>query len=193
MTDATRACADCGVNIQDQPQRLKRCQECCEAYASARIGNRGIDHYARYEVMPDGCWRWTGPLFRTGYGHISEAATGGEAQAHRAIYVRHKGEIPFGLELDHLCRNRACVNPDHLEPVTRSVNIQRMVQALGIGARCEHDLTGPDAHVVFNRKGKGPRRMCRECWRISCRAAGKKYRDKKKAERAAQAMEAEAS
>jgi len=76
-----------------------------------------------------GCWLWAGQIDRKGYGivWVSERAT--NMKAHRVIYERHVGPIAVGLQLDHTCRNRACVNPDHLEPVTNAVNQQRGAKA----------------------------------------------------------------
>jgi hypothetical protein len=84
-------------------------------------------HLSRYVVTDGGCWQWTGPMFWNGYGHISEASFG-TTLAHRAFYEAHRGPI-VERDLDHLCRNRACVNPNHLEPVTHQTNIIRGVEA----------------------------------------------------------------
>lgn len=88
-------------------------------------------HLSRYRVTEGGCWLWTGPMFWNGYGHIS-AATFGTTLAHRAFYEAHRGPITE-RDLDHLCRVRGCVNPDHLEPVTHSENIIRGHRARALG------------------------------------------------------------
>ena len=69
-----------------------------------------------------GCWRWTGVRTHDGYGTLFEG------YAHRVSYELFVGPIPEGLEVDHLCNNRCCVNPEHLEPVTREENIRRQVE-----------------------------------------------------------------
>lgn len=79
------------------------------------------------KVEPTGfCWNWKGPVLRGGYGNYSTAQQRGLPQlAHRLAYTLLIGPIPEGLDLDHLCRNRLCCNPDHLEPVTRRENVLR--------------------------------------------------------------------
>ena len=67
----------------------------------------------------DGCWIWRGRIAPNGYGRL------GSKYAHRVMYELHVGPIPTGLDVDHLCRVRHCVNPRHLEPVTRSENLRR--------------------------------------------------------------------
>lgn len=74
------------------------------------------------------CWIWTGTVSAvSGYGDSRDGAR--TRKAHCVIYEQLAGPIPEGLELDHLCRVRACVNPHHLEPVTRHVNVQRGANA----------------------------------------------------------------
>jgi hypothetical protein len=69
------------------------------------------------------CWRWLGAKTKDGYGVIRIGQT--VRRAHRVIWELQNGPVPPGLDLDHLCGEKACVNPDHLEPVTRSRNVSR--------------------------------------------------------------------
>lgn len=71
-----------------------------------------------------GCWLWNRKRWVTGYGMKSVNHSGSVA-AHRWLYEREVGPIPEGLELDHLCFNPPCVNPDHMEPVTHTENMRR--------------------------------------------------------------------
>lgn len=69
------------------------------------------------------CWLWLGSLNNAGYGKLTVRRV--NLYAHRFAHECLVGPVPEGLELDHLCRVRRCVNPDHLEPVTRSENVRR--------------------------------------------------------------------
>lgn len=71
------------------------------------------------QLPSDQCWNWPGCVDRSGYGKSARTA------AHRFVWLRLRGPIPDGLELDHLCFNTLCVNPNHLEPVTRQENMRR--------------------------------------------------------------------
>jgi hypothetical protein len=107
------------------------------------------------------CWDWTGEINWGGYGRFMIRKK--HYQAHRFSYGLFKGAIPEGYELDHLCRNRSCVNPDHLEAVTRSTNLRR-------GHNYNRDKTHcPKGHLysgenLLIRTDTGSRR-CRECIR----------------------------
>jgi HNH endonuclease len=68
------------------------------------------------------CWVWPGRIDSDGYGRL-----GHRQLAHRAVYVAARGPIPANYEIDHLCMNRACFNPDHLEVTTHSENTHRAV------------------------------------------------------------------
>jgi hypothetical protein len=76
-----------------------------------------------------GCWLWVGNKNDRGYGVVP--LEGKIRKAHRAVYESERGPIPEGLTLDHLCRIRCCVNPDHLEPVTAMENIRRGIAIHG--------------------------------------------------------------
>jgi len=78
--------------------------------------------YDRVEVAGD-CWLWTGSRDSHGYGHFKR--DGRIVRAHRWFYENLVGDIGADLTIDHLCRVKLCVNPDHLEPVTRGENIRR--------------------------------------------------------------------
>ena len=79
----------------------------------------------------DGCWEWLGAK-NHGYGAFmvgsSKDGTRRIVRAHRWVWEQVNGEVPAGRELDHLCGNRSCVNPSHLEPVTHTENIKRALQ-----------------------------------------------------------------
>lgn len=79
----------------------------------------------------DSCWLWTGCTNSNGgYGRVYLSNPKRSQVAHRYIWEQVVGPIPAGMELDHLCRVRNCVNPDHLEPVTRGENMRRGSQKL---------------------------------------------------------------
>ena len=126
--------------------------------------------WSKVEEMPDGCWLWTGIIHYTGYGKFK--AGGKTVLAHRFAWEQIKGELPpfkpGGLQLDHLCHVRHCVNPAHLELVTAKENQRR---GLGPGRRvmcpAGHEYTPANTYLKYNS------------WRICkmCKAAEKvKYR-----------------
>lgn len=132
-----------------------------------------VDDLCRYTPDESGCWLWEGALWPNGYGKTARAIHGTQL-AHRVFYLDSGREIPDGLDLDHLCRVRHCVNPDHLEAVSRSVNLQRGHDARKTCKR-GHDLTNP-ANVQPGTS------QCIPCWRIRYQAAGARYRARRRQE-----------
>lgn len=124
-----------------------------------------IDNFRRYVVdLTTDCWVWIGPKNDRGYGTFSRPYRG-EKKAHRAFWRKYVGEIAQGMEIDHLCRNRACVNPGHMEAVTHWENMQRSRRGQWGTERClsgKHDVTGPDAWVVW--PSRPDNRHCRKCY-----------------------------
>ncbi len=114
--------------------------------------------HSKYKVISSGCWEWTGAKAPNGYGMFWFNKR--YDIAHRFSYKLFKGPIPDGLEMDHLCRNRGCINPDHLEAVTKSENQKRSAPYRHLKAcrKGGHALT--DRNIVINSKGG---RSCRIC------------------------------
>jgi hypothetical protein len=103
-----------------------------------------------------GCWPWLGAHTKAGYGVLSVKRE--RVYAHRYAYTLFKGPIPEGLQLDHLCRNRGCCNPEHLEAVTRRENILRGVAPAAQHAKKTHC---PKGHA-YDRVRRG-QRECKRC------------------------------
>lgn len=128
-----------------------------------------MNQFQRFTESGAGCWIWDGPTDKDGYGRAK--ISGKTRRAHRAFYEKFVGPIPFGFEIDHLCNVRRCVNPKHLEAISREMHIRRssfgVYQTLKTHCPRGHEYT-PDNTI---RKPHAPsRRYCRECNRNSCRA-----------------------
>lgn len=133
----------------------------------------------RFEEKIDrssGCWIWTGARFDTGYGAFNTGSVGGKSvvkSAHRYAYERIHGKQPSDLHLDHLCRNRACCNPAHLELVTPAENNRR-----GLAGPRPFCKRGHPLDNAYVRKDTGAR-ICRKC--DALRREERKHADKKAA------------
>jgi hypothetical protein len=117
------------------------------------------------------CWIWLAGTFRCGYGQFGIDG-GRKISAHRYAYELIKGPIPKTLELDHLCRTPACVNPAHLEPVTHQENMLRIRKANASKTHCKHGHPLIEANIYVAPLGD---RQCRACKVIAlARSKGKK-------------------
>lgn len=108
------------------------------------------------------CWNWKAYISPNGYGRINyyDGKRVKVFMAHRVSYEIHKGSIPKGLVIDHLCRNRACVNPDHLEAVDLKTNIFRGVGASAQNVKKTHC---PKGHPYNYINPKNKERRCTIC------------------------------
>lgn len=126
--------------------------------------------FTKVEVDPvTGCWTWTQRLDRDGYGALFRVGsrtdgTRARVRPHRFSYEQLIGPIPDGLVIDHICRNRACQNPLHMEPVTHAVNTKRGARATSTHCKRGHELSGENVRILPNSRG-WVQRLCRTCFR----------------------------
>jgi hypothetical protein len=127
------------------------------------LERRFFDHIAGEDER--GCWIWDTPHPESGYGQF------GGGNAHRWSYEFFVADIPAGLELDHLCRSRSCVNPWHLDPVPTAVNVLRGEGPAAVNARKTHCIHGHEFTPgnTYRPPGRPNTRHCRAC--IAIRAA----------------------
>jgi len=170
---------DCGKPVYNIKRQLcMACYERYRLYGDPSVTNRpdlGKTVEARFwekvdKSGPRGCWVWTASVNpRTGYGQfiVMGAKRGYPRMAHRVAWELMRRPLAPGEVIDHLCRNRACVNPDHLQPVTNRVNILRGIAPSAINARKDecnsgHKFTPENTYVP---PGRPTVRQCRKCAR----------------------------
>lgn len=115
---------------------------------------------AKVKKIKGGCWEWKGYIDNKGYG---QSSLKGRDRTHRIFYRHFKGALPSGTEIDHLCRVRHCVNPEHLEAVPHRINQRRGDSWVGKNARKTHCPRGHEytkTNTYINPNGA---RVCRTC------------------------------
>jgi hypothetical protein len=185
MSDTIKTDPRCGSDPGYQAHR-RRGEQPCEECRVARNAERRAREQAkpkarRLDTTPsrfwnkvaggdfEQCWEWIAYRDANGYGRFGVGGRAGRMEmAHRVAYLLMVDDIPPGLELDHLCRNRGCVNPYHLEPVTHQVNSRRSAAGEVNGNRQRSVTHCPAGHPYdaenTRRKSSGSR-TCRACER----------------------------
>lgn len=164
-------CEQCGRSIWRIPSHAARtnrafCSRACRNAFHVPMEER---FWAKVDKQDGGCWIWMGGKSSAGYGTFNIGSSRADSRydnAHRIAYRLIVGPIPDGLHLDHLCRNPACVNPEHLEPVTPQENILRGISPttrIHLSGKCRrgHDMTGDNAYIAPSGS-----RQCRACRRL---------------------------
>ena len=135
-----------------------------------------LDKFLARTAVAEGCWEWLGTKTPRGYGRFNFKRGLSAQFAHRLSYVLFRGPFPKELDIDHTCRNTSCVNPWHLEVVTKAENNVRSAKARGVG---QFSLSCPNGHTYTDNTTYVDPRGVRQC-RVCRREAAQKCRNKKK-------------
>lgn len=145
---------------------------------SLEVSDEKVTEFRRkIQRNDDGCWEWSGPLTQAGYGRLNIVDR--YWYTHRLSYELHVGVIPSDRHIDHLCRNRKCCNPAHLEPVTSRENTLRSpVSKAAVNAvktHCDHGHELADDNLMERTLANGQTgRRCRTCHTRQVAEAGQR-------------------
>ncbi len=130
----------------------------------------------KIKTLRNGCWQWTGAINKYGYGSF-RGYNSKDTKSHIFSYEHFKGKIKVGFQLDHLCRNRACCNPNHLQQVTAKENQMRAIPFRKTKTNCPNGHSLTEDNILFNKNSKSGKRyrICKKCRLLSIN----KSRDKK--------------
>lgn len=140
----------------------------------ARFGDDRLPgrFWDKVSVAGSGCWEWTASTRNGGYGQFWLSPR--LRSSHRVAYEALVGPIPPGLQIDHLCRNRGCCNPDHLELVTQSENARRGIPGQR-SVQCKNGHPWSEGNTYTCPRGKRHCRTCRRAyntaWKRRARAS----------------------
>jgi hypothetical protein len=139
-----------------------------------------LNIYKYLKPQEKGCWIWEGFIDSVGYGRYAHPIKGYSSTAHRVVYEFFYGDIEPDLEIDHLCSNKSCINPFHMEKVSSHVNTLRSNNNSAINARKTHcirghEFTKENTHWYKSFRSEHMSRSCRACKNLR----QSKYRSKK--------------
>jgi len=142
------------------------------------VTQKQINNFWNKVLFTTDCWEWQASLDKDGYGYYSTKIG---KRAHRFSYLIHKGKLDPNLQIDHLCKNKSCVNPDHLEQVTCRENLKRAeTQISTINSKktnCKRGHLFSGYNLIVKKTGK---RTCRTCNNMTNNIRRRKqYNDRK--------------
>ena len=157
---------DSGGSANDAPPRDTERNELSmqtDSITSPLFGDPRLSmrFWNKVRLLDNGCWEWTATRWK-GYGLFWTKATG-RVRAHRLAYQSLVEPIPDGLQVDHLCRNRACVRPAHMEIVTNRENVLRGIGVCAQEARQTHCIHGHPYDLLNTYITPSGKRQCRAC------------------------------